>query len=167
MSTSIEALEQEIIELTKQVDVLADQSRYEEADSCQKKLEGLKKKLVDVKKLEMKRDHESKQAQLREAYKQMERKFSVEWDEEMKKFEIDSHQLIGLCLLKICIVLFEDDMKKRHENEVQALEEALEREPSELFRPSSELTNLRTTEKQLAKLKKFVCYCCVIHFLKF
>jgi hypothetical protein len=49
-------------------------------------------------------------------------------------------------------------MKKKHENEIHALEDALEKEPKEPFKQSSELTNLRATEKQLAKLKKFIIF---------
>jgi hypothetical protein len=97
---SIAELEAEIVLLNKTVDELAEEGKYEEADISQKKLENTKKKLADAKKLQLIKDHENKQAQLREAYHEMEKKFSQEWDEDMEKFEKNSQHLIGLCLLE-------------------------------------------------------------------
>lgn len=148
-SFAVDQIQQEIVliqqtikELDHKVEACSAAGKYEEADKFQKKINAEKQKLAEKKKEQINVEQQEKQVQLQTAFTQMAMKFQNGWDDEVKNFEIECNALI-------------EEVNHRHEEEMIALRETLEEEPHIPYKPSTELITLRTTEKQLAKLKNF------------
>ncbi|KAA6357489.1 MAG: hypothetical protein EZS28_046984, partial [Streblomastix strix] len=138
----MEELEEELNRITLRVDELGAAGKYEEADKENKKLESLRKTVSEKKRKALEEERIQTEEELKAAYQTMLDKFSAEWDEEMKKFEDESVKQI-------------ETMKKKQLQEQDDLKEALDSEVPRPPKDSVELVNLRATEKQLAKLRKF------------
>ncbi|KAA6400236.1 MAG: hypothetical protein EZS28_004241 [Streblomastix strix] len=135
-------LRNEINQLVSTINMLASEGRYDDADQTSKRLDLARKKLSEKQRAQLLEEERRKADALRRTYNSMQYKFDGEWNEEMHTFEENaSHKL--------------EVLHYQQEQEYAELEAALQREIPIPPKPSNELINLRATEKEFAKLKKF------------
>ncbi|KAK2958805.1 putative Cyclin-dependent kinase 7 [Blattamonas nauphoetae] len=138
LSSKLEA----VIKLDVEIEHLSEQSKYEEADRANKRLEMLKLKLHVKEEEELKKQHREEVEKASEAYRQEVEHFTTEWDDAMNTFEEDAAKRIT-------------DLKNRHQQKYAALEKEMQEKEFPAPKLTQECQNIRDTEKQLAKLKKF------------
>jgi len=87
--------------------------------------------------------HQNNLYELEETHIKEFNNFNEEWDKRMNEFQMHSAQLI-------------QSLDEKHNNDIGQYKEELENKFGDNFKPSSELLNLQSIQKSLAKQKEYV-----------
>ncbi|KAK2964262.1 hypothetical protein BLNAU_793 [Blattamonas nauphoetae] len=140
---SPEDVQQQIDMCLAKIDVCIGKQQYVECDKLQKKVDELRKQLSTIQKTAISKDYKKREQELEQTYQDMVQQFAEEWDHAMVEFEENANTQIA-------------NLKQQHSRELEDYAALFDSQKEHEMIPSQELANLRATERQLVKLRKFL-----------
>ena len=136
-------LEELIDSITKHQKLCEEEGRYVEAEMAKNRAKELKEQLKQQQKDELDLRHQNDLVELEESHIQEFNLFNEEWDVRMNQFQVHSQQLINAL----------DEKQQKQIEDLKA--EQMNGEQPDLFKPSTDLQKLISTQKNLAKQKEY------------